>query len=433
MSTERTKNTRAVTEPSVEAPYPSSIGHGSRPSASRTNVGSAATEPTTYFAPPHRAKQHEVETTIQLVAQSPVTTALLRSATSMMCILNEHRQIVASNAALLDSLDMTHADDVIGLRHGEAMRCIHRDDHPGGCGTGAFCRACEAAIAIVASQSTGRSVERECVISITNRKGESHDLALSVRASPFELKGERFTVLCMTDIRVQKLYQDLEHSFLHDLSNLAMALNTSTELLRRGHAEPATELVADICVLSRRLSHEIVVQRLLLSSDPTRHRVNWQSVSIAEVLTFLQRLAATHPSAQLKRYSVRTYPQTIELITDPSLLERVLGNLLVNAFEATDVGGEVQVSVDSSDMAVRFSIHNAGCLSPAVAARIFHRHFSTKPGAGRGQGTYAVRLLGERLLQGHVGFTSDPERGTEFHLELPLRPEPKSRPPRRKT
>lgn len=432
MSPERTKNTDTATTSPAESKETDSIGFTQTRSGARTKTGSFVAQPNTYFAPAARALQQQVETTIQLVAQSPVTTALLRSATSMMCILNEYRQIVAINTALLDSLDVTHADDVIGRRHGEAMRCIHSDDHPGGCGTGPFCRACEAAIAIVASQSTSRPVERECVISIANRKGEPRDLALSVRASPFELNGERFTVLCMTDVGVQKLYQDLEQSFLHDLSNLAMALNASTEQLRRGDAQ-GSELVADVCDLARRLSHEIVVQRLLLSSDPTRHRVTWQTVNVGDLLRFLQRLATTHPSAQLKRYVVRSYPNASELLTDPSLLERALANLLINAFEASNVGDEVRLDVESSDSTLRFAIHNNGAMAPAVAARVFHRHFSTKQGAGRGQGTYAVRLLGETMLQGRVSFTSDVERGTTFVMELPLRPQQSIRPSRRKS
>jgi len=423
MSSERTKTQRAPAESKPDKALPSAASDTQNQRHPRGAVARALAQPTTYFAPALRANQQEIETTIELVAQSPVTTALLRSATSMMCILNEHRQIVALNTALLDSLDVKHADDVIGQRPGEAMRCVHRDDHISGCGTGPHCRTCEAAIAVIASQSTSRPIERECLMCVTNRKGELHDLALSVRAAPFELKGERFTVLCMTDIGVQKLYQDLESSFLHDLSNLAMVLHASCEQLRQGGAAANPELIADACELTQRLSHEISVQRLLLRSDPTRYRINWQSIDLAKLLRFLERLATSHPSAQLKRYVVRSYPKQSELISDPALLERALANLLINAFEATEAGGMVELKVDSTELGLRFTIHNAGYISPSLAARLFHRHFSTKSGAGRGQGTYAVRLLGERLLRGQVGFTTDTDLGTDFFLELPLRPQ----------
>ena len=435
MSSERTKN------PRVSAPHQvqqtgrdTSIAPSLSPSAPRRKFAPSGAPSTTCFAPAYRAQHHEVETTIQLVAQSPVTTALLRSATSMMCILNEHRQIVAINTALADSLDMAHSDDVIGLRPGEALRCIHRDDHAGGCGTGPFCRACDAAMAIVASQSTNRPVERECVISIVTRKGEHRDLALSVRASPFELNGERFTVFCMTDIAAQRLYQDLEHSFLHDISNLSMALSASSELLRRRPSEQPENLVDDLCDLTRRLSREIVVQRLLISSDPGRYRVHWHAVELTALLRFLHHLATTHPSAQLKHFMVENRAELTEITTDSSLIERVLANMLLNAFEATRAGGEVRLTVEANDTTLNFTVHNEGHIPPSVAARIFHRHFSTKQGPGRGQGTFAIRLFGETLLQGKVGFTTDVENGTAFFVELPLRPVQtrRSPPPKRR-
>ena len=42
-------------------------------------------------------------------------------------------------------------------------------------------------------------------------------------------------------------------------------------------------------------------------------------------------------------------------------------------------------------------------------------------GAGRGIGTYSIRLLGERYLGGRVSFDSTPEAGTTFRIHLPLR------------
>jgi signal transduction histidine kinase len=341
----------------------------------------------------------------------------------MMCILNEHRQIVAINTAMLDSLDMAHSDDVIGMRPGEAMRCVHRDDHPAGCGTGPFCRTCEAAIAIVASQSTSRPVERECVVSIMTRKGESRDLALSVRASPFELKGERFTVYCMTDIRVQKLFRELEHSFLHDISNLTTALCAACDLLRQSHSDQSDGVADDICDLTQRLAREITVQRLLISSDPSKYHLNWQRVEVAALLHFARRLAGTHPSAQHKRFAIESPPPVAEIATDATLLERVLANMLLNAFEATEPGNEVRLSIELLGPTVRFAVHNTGCMPPTTAARVFHRHFTTKQGLGRGQGTFAIRLLGESLLQGKASFSTDVQLGTDFFLELPLKPD----------
>lgn len=196
------------------------------------------------------------------------------------------------------------------------------------------------------------------------------------------------------------------------------ALAASGETLRHSALAGGSPLVDDICDLTKRLSREIVVQRLLLSREPAKHRPSWQTVKIAECLAFLQRLFSSHPVAAARRLIIEVSPSVNECVTDASLLERILTNMLMNAFEATSAGCEVKLKVNSADGVLRFSVWNSECMGPSVRGRVFQRHFSTKKGTGRGQGTYAIRLLGETLLRGKVGFTSSLEEGTTFFLEL---------------
>jgi len=70
------------------------------------------------------------------------------------------------------------------------------------------------------------------------------------------------------------------------------------------------------------------------------------------------------------------------------------------------------------DGRARFEVHNPGVIPDDVALRIFQRSFSTRGGKGRGLGTYSMKILGENVLGGSVGFQSDPAAGTAFHLDL---------------
>ena len=65
-------------------------------------------------------------------------------------------------------------------------------------------------------------------------------------------------------------------------------------------------------------------------------------------------------------------------------------------------------------------VQNPGCMPDPVRKQIFQRSFSTK-GKGRGLGTYSMKLLGEKYLNGKVSFSTSEEKGTIFSLELPLR------------
>ena len=68
---------------------------------------------------------------------------------------------------------------------------------------------------------------------------------------------------------------------------------------------------------------------------------------------------------------------------------------------------------------VVFSVRNKSVIPEEAKRRVFQRSFSTK-GAGRGVGTYGMKLLGERFLGGSVNFSSREGEGTIFRLSLPL-------------
>ena len=67
---------------------------------------------------------------------------------------------------------------------------------------------------------------------------------------------------------------------------------------------------------------------------------------------------------------------------------------------------------------ISFCVWNAQAIPQKFAIRIFQRNFSTKEQAGRGIGTYSMKLFGEKFLGGRVSFTSSPKKGTVFRLTL---------------
>ena len=110
----------------------------------------------------------------------------------------------------------------------------------------------------------------------------------------------------------------------------------------------------------------------------------------------------------------------LTLESDRVLVNRVLGNLIKNALEASDPGQQVTVSgalIDETQ--VRFTVHNVTVMPREVQLQVFQRSFSTRGGAGRGLGTFSVKILTSRYLGGRVEFSSDQHRGTMFSVTLP--------------
>ena len=93
--------------------------------------------------------------------------------------------------------------------------------------------------------------------------------------------------------------------------------------------------------------------------------------------------------------------------------------MIKNGLEACRIGETLLVGCRLVDNTIEFWVHNPGVIPDEVRLQIFQRSFSTK-GPGRGLGTYSIKLLGERYLNGKVYFHSTIEHGTTFVIRLPL-------------
>lgn len=98
----------------------------------------------TVFLPPEKAAPDVVARQARLLAQSAVADALDRIPV-LAVVLNRQRQIVYCNPVCLRRDD---GAELIGLRLGEAIGCIHPQDCGETCGSTRFCRFCGAAQAI---------------------------------------------------------------------------------------------------------------------------------------------------------------------------------------------------------------------------------------------------------------------------------------------
>ena len=153
----------------------------------------------TYFAPAERAGEKELAAEIKKVNKNPVMSGLLHSISGLLAVLDEHRQIIAINDLFLKNLGIEDPAEALGLRPGEALQCVHAHEKPAGCGTTRFCSTCGAAIAIVASLSQDKPVERICALG-ANRGGRTVDIALLVKSQPIKIDEKRFLLLFLQDI-----------------------------------------------------------------------------------------------------------------------------------------------------------------------------------------------------------------------------------------
>jgi len=370
--------------------------------------------------PLSRATPAEFAAEVQAVAESSFVSAMLQAWGGGLLVLNTHRQVVAANLRGFVANPDAAARSVLGLRPGEALGCVHASEERGGCGASEACRTCGALRSVLGCQESRAPVEGECVV--TTGDGTPETFELHLRASPASVDGRLFTVLVLRDVSAEKRRAILERVFFHDLLNTVAGLSNSSHLLLRAPAERLRSIAERVTRQVRQLEEEVLSQRTVLEAERGTLELAPRPVSAREVLSDLVTFYADHPLGHLHRLECPEAPD-LEIRTDPSLLMRVLKNMVTNALEATSEGQAVQVSCRAEEPGSRFAcafrVRNPGVMPREVALHVFERSFSTKAALGRGLGTYSMKLLGERYLGGEVRFLSEEGEGTLFTVLLP--------------
>ncbi len=374
----------------------------------------------TMVIPAARATDDEVQEAVAAVAKNPIVTALLNSTNVWIIVVNEERQIVAANAAILRDLSSPNQDALKSLRLGEAVACVCSEDGCMGCGTGENCTECGVTLAVVESQQQNKPVEHDCLISV-NRDGTETPMEFKVRATPINLSGKRFTVLAMQDISDSKRRRVLERIFIHDLNNTLSGLIGWSEFLSENPDldEEAMEAAVSIRTLSRRLAMEVAEHRTLLAVEAREFEPKMQPVFPPTMLEEIKNTFVHYETAKGKELEIAEPVPLTPITTDKALLGKILVNMTKNAFEAIHEGDRVRIGCKSLGQIFRFYVWNPGAIPDNVSKGVFRRYFSTKADFGRGFGTYSMKVFGEQVLGGKVSFTSSEKEGTTFFIDLP--------------
>jgi hypothetical protein len=352
-----------------------------------------------------------------LAAEAGITLeAMLQAMPVSAVVVDERRHIVASNLRIREEFGVSALQALVGRRLGEALGCGKALDSPLGCGTSGACAWCGAFSAVTESIRRKVPVVAECRVSSQN--DGLHALDVEVRASPLQLGGASLTVVTLRDISADKRRRVLERIFFHDVLNTAGGIcGIATVLSETDDPEAQREFKAMLLSLSDQLIDEINSQRQLMAAETGELQVAAVDVSAADLVRNVCSSWSGSQVAAGRSVELGVVMQT-RLITDVTLLRRILGNMVKNALEATSAGGVVTVSADDLGTDVSFSVHNGATMPAEVQQQVFLRSFSTK-GEGRGIGTYSIKLLGERFLGGRVSFLSSAEAGTTFSIRLP--------------
>ena len=161
-----------------------------------------------------------------------------------------------------------------------------------------------------------------------------------------------------------------------------------------------------------------IVKKLMLfarQTPPQKKPVNLNTI-VEEGLYFLE--ARCHKSGvSIIRHLSKELP---EITADPSQLNQVLVNLVVNAIQAMPTGGTLTITTHADDNHIVLGIEDNGLgMSQEVLQQIFLPFFTTKDiNEGTGLGLPVVH----GIINSHGGtiqVESTPDRGSRFEIQLP--------------
>ncbi|WLT31446.1 HAMP domain-containing sensor histidine kinase [Geothrix sp. PMB-07] len=369
---------------------------------------------TTHFASPERTSEADLRREAEACLENPVARFLIQALDGLVLILDANRQVLATNDRVLQIADPEDGN-VLGRRPGELFGCVHAHEGPAGCGTSHACAHCGAVLAVLEAQKTGHSVESECLLTL--RHGALTESAeFAIVASPLEVSGHPFIAVVLHDLSAIKRRDALERLFYHDVANLMQGIRGWADILASGASSSSTAVAQKLANLTDLLDRELRSHRAMAQAEHGDLRPRVRAILPLEILRDVGDLLQRHALAEARKVELLPAPEDV-IHTDPELLSRVVLNMAVNAVEASFMGETITLSARAEGQHIRFLVHNPGEIPEEVRSRIFQRSFSTKGAAGRGLGTYAMKLFGENVLKGQVGFDTGPE-GTTFWIRL---------------
>jgi hypothetical protein len=367
-----------------------------------------------------RLPQQEIDNLADIVRSTPFVRKVLDSMPELVAVMTPTRQIVMANQAMLIFLEIEEGSFIPGPRPGELLWCVNRQISPEGCGNSKYCSQCGAFHTILASIASNKRETGECLLTY-DHNGKKQSLELLIWCEPFEVDYHQFSLLAAVDVSDQKRREALERVFFHDILNTIAVLKGRMDLMADDPRADLGRLLEPLQSVTNILVEEVKSQRDLVLAEKGVLKVNYLYVDsdwVIEDILLSYGLRMGAEASLAKDASSRN----TRFATDPTLLKRVLGNMVKNALESSGADEKVIMGCRERGKEVEFWVHNNQHMPEDVQLKIFQRSFSTK-GYGRGLGTYSMQLLGERCLGGAISFESQPDRGTTFLARFPIKPE----------
>lgn len=265
-------------------------------------------------------------------------------------------------------------------------------------------------------------------LTVAARRMQSGDLDQQVSVSSKDEIGElagAFNSMAAGLKKQEELRRHMVSDVAHELRTPLSNIRGYLEALREGLVEPTPSAISSLheeALLLGRLVDEL--QDLTLA-EAGQLTLNRQPLALEDISH--KAIESVSQQAAAKGLKLRMgLPENLPLVNvDPQRMAQVLRNLLTNAINHTEAGGEivVQAARQKSEIEVKVSDNGEG-ISPRDLPHIFERFYRADESRSRATGGSGLGLtIAKRIIEAHGGkiwAESKKGQGTTLTFTIPL-------------
>lgn len=213
----------------------------------------------------------------------------------------------------------------------------------------------------------------------------------------------------------------------HELRNPLAPISNAVQIMRRlGTMDSKLQWTRD--VIDRQVEHLTrLVDDLLDVSRISRGKIELkrEPLELAEIVQRAVETSRPLIDARRHQFAIHLPPQPVHVEGDLVRLAQAVSNLLNNAAKYTDEGGQISLSLESSDSDVVIRVRDTGRgIDPVQASSLFDLFYQVDRTLDRAEGGLGIGLcLVKRLVAMHGGeiwvLSEGRGQGSEFGIRLP--------------
>ncbi len=289
----------------------------------------------------------------------------------------------------------------------------------------------------------GDRAERARIIDLLSKQGKVDNIEISARTKTGKplslllsavktvLNGQEYAITTQIDLTERK---NMERQ-LKEQERLA-AIGATAGMVGHDIRNPLQAITSDVYLLKEYLSAmpEVPVKRDVTESlDEIDRNLSYINKIVADLQDYAKQLMPVYSLVNLYELMADVFrsiaipegisasidiERSIKIETDPTLFQRILTNLIVNALQAMPKGGQLKIGALANTDEVIVAIKDTGVGIPEhVKPKLFTPMMTTKA-KGQGFGLAVVKKAVE-ALGGTITFESQENKGTTFIIRLP--------------